>query len=121
MKMIRWMSTMILLAACFAIAATGSSVEGRWQGKMNTASGEATITFNFEVKGQVLTGTTETPAGSQTINDGKVNGDRISFKTTVNGHVIGHEGTVSGDTIQLKNNGPFGEFDLVIKRVSGGG
>lgn len=115
-----WMAaTMIFLAAGFAIAATQkSAVEGRWQGKSHTANGDATMTFNFEVKGQVLTGTAETPIGSQSISDGKVNGDKISFKTTVNGNIIEHQGTVSGDTIQLKNTGPFGEFDIMLKRVS---
>lgn len=47
-----------------------------------------------------------------------MNGDKISFKTTVNGNSIEHEGTVSGDTIQLKNHGPYGEFDMTLERVS---
>ncbi len=115
-----WMAaTMIALAAEFAIAATEkSAVEGRWEGKLHSANGDATMTFRFEVKGQVLTGTSETPAGSQTIDDGKVNGNKISFNTTINGNVIKHQGTVSGDTIQLQNAGPFGRFDVVLKRAS---
>ena len=115
-----WMlAIMILIAAGFAIAATPwAAVEGRWQARSNTANGQVTITYNFEVKGNVVTGTVETPVGSHTINDRKLNGDKISFKTTVNGNVIEHLGTVSGDTIQLKNTGPFGEFDEMLKRVS---
>lgn len=116
-----WMLvSMIFLAMAFAVAATeGSSVAGHWEAKSRTANGEVTVTFNFEVQGQVLTGTTETPAGTQSIDDGKVSGSKISFKTTINGNVIDHQGTISGDTIQMKNKGPFGEFDFLLKRVAG--
>jgi hypothetical protein len=115
-----WMvATFVCLAAAFAIAAAQkSSVDGRWQGTLNTANGEVTVTYNFKTKGQVLTGTEESPMFSRSISEGKVNGDKISFKTTVNGNSIEHQGTVSGDTIQFKNFGPGGEFDMTVKRVS---
>jgi hypothetical protein len=115
----RMAATMIFLAAGFAIAATQeSAVDGRWQGTLNTANGEVTMTYNFKAKGEVLTGTAETRMGSQSISEGKVNGDKISFKTSVSGNSIEHQGTVRGDTILLKNTGPFGEFDVTLRRVS---
>lgn len=115
-----WMAvTMILLVAGFAVAASQkSAIEGRWEGKLHTANGDATMAFNFEVNDRALTGTAETPRGSQPISEGKVNGEKISFKTTVNGKSIDHQGKVSGDTMELKNFGPFGEFDVTLKRVS---
>jgi hypothetical protein len=112
---------MVCLVAGFAIAAPQkSAVEGRWQGSMNTANGPLTLTYNFKTKGQVLTGTEESrsPAFSRPISEGRVSGDKISFKTTVNGNSIEHQGTVSDDTIQLKNIGPGGEFGVTLKRVS---
>lgn len=110
---------MILLGVAFAIAATQKSpVDGRWQGTMNTANGRLTETYNFKANGQVLTGTEESPMFSRSISEGKVNGDKISFKTTVNDRSIEHQGTIRGNTIQLKNTGPFGEFDVTLKRVS---
>jgi len=112
-------ASMIFLAAGFAVAAAQqSAVEGCWQGTSDTANGEVTLTYNFNVKGQVLTGTEESPMFSHPISEGKVNGNKISFKTTVNGNSIEHEGTVSGDTIQFKNFGPGGEFDVTVKRQS---
>jgi len=115
-----WMAaTVILLAAGFAIAATPeSAVEGRWQGTVNGANGSFTTTYTFKAEGQALTGTEESPIVSRSISEGKVNGDKISFKTTVNGNSIEHEGTVSGDAIELKSHGPYGEFDVTLKRVS---
>ena len=115
-----WMvATMVCLVAGFAIAAPQkSAADGRWQGTLNTANGPLTMTYDFKAKGQVLTGTEESPIFSRAISEGKVNGDKISFKTTVNGNSIEHQGTVSGDTIQLKSYGPGGEFDVTLKRVS---
>lgn len=124
LKMIRrgWMvATMVCLVAGFAIAAPQkSAVDGPWQGMLNTANGPVTVTYNFEAKGQVLTGTesAKSPTFSRSISEGKVNGNKISFKTTVNGNTIKHDGTVSGDTIRLKSIGPGGEFDVTLKRVS---
>lgn len=113
-------ATMVCLLAGLAIAATQKSdVEGRWQGTQNTANGAITLTYNFKAEGEVLTGTEESPMFSRSISEGKVNGDQISFKTTINGHSIEHRGTVSGNMIQLKNFGPGGEFDLTLKRVPG--
>ena len=100
-----WMvATMVCLLAGFTIATTQkSAIDGRWQGTLNTADGPVMLTYDFKAKGQVLTGTESSPMFSRSISEGKVNGDKISFKTTVNGNSIEHDGTVSGDTIQLKS------------------
>jgi hypothetical protein len=114
-------ATMVCLLAGFAVAAPQkSAADGSWQGTLNTRNGTVTLTYNFRAKGQVLTGTesAKAPTFSRSISEGKVNGDKISFKTTVNGNSIEHQGTIIGDTIQLRNFGPGGEFDLALKRVS---
>jgi hypothetical protein len=122
LEMIRrsWMAAIIFcLIAGFGIAAPQkSAVDGRWEGTLGTADGALTMTYSFKTKGQVLTGTEESRIVSRSISEGKVNGDKISFKTTVNGNTIDHQGTVSGDTIELKSYGPGGEFDVTLKRVS---
>lgn len=114
-----WMTvTMILLAAGFAVAAgQESAINGRWEGTMDTANGSVTVTYNFKATAQVLTGTEQSPMFSRSISEGKVSGDKFSFKTTVNGNSIAHEGTVSGNTIQLKNHGPGGEFNMTLARI----
>lgn len=125
-------ATFVCLVAGFAIAATQkSAVDGNWQGTMATANGPLTLTYHFATKGQVLTGTYEMdapesaslqyplPKGSQPIREGKVNGNKISFKTaTPRGGSLEHHGIVSGDTIQLKNGTPGHEFDITLKRLS---
>ena len=105
---------LILLAAAVAAAA---DVDGRWQGSIGGPNGDITITYSFKTQGATLTGTAETPNGSVDITDGKVEGDKISFKTHFQDNAIDHEGTVSGDTIQLKVTGPWGESNMTLKRV----
>lgn len=108
-----------LLTFVFSAAAMqNSALDGRWEGASMTANGAVTVAYNLKVRGEVLTGNGETPAGSQPITEGKVKGSSISFKTEINGHVIEHQGTISGDTLRLKNFGPGGEFDLKLTRVS---
>jgi len=117
-RSVRKATTVFLLAAALSVAAgQDSAVDGQWQGAMMTANGPIKVTYNFKVKGEVLTGNGETPAGSQPVTEGKVKGNQISFKTEINGHVIEHQGTIRGDTMLMKNFGPGGEFDLKLKHV----
>ena len=117
-RRIRTAATTFFLVVGFSVGAMqNSALDGRWQGALVTANGPVTVAYNFKVKGQVLTGIGETPAGSQQVTEGKVKGNQISFKTEINGHVIEHQGTISSDTILLKNFGPGGEFDLKLKRA----
>jgi hypothetical protein len=109
---------LILGSAGFARAAVANPVDGRWQGTMSGPNGDITITFNFKAEDGKLTGTVETPGGEVPISDGKVEGDKLSFNTHFMDNVIEHQGTISGDTIQLKVKGPWGESEMTLKRVA---
>jgi hypothetical protein len=113
------MATILLLsAAAFAIAAPPNPVDGKWQGTISGPNGDITISFTFKADGAKLTGTVETPNGDQqSISDGKIEGAKLSFKTQFQDNTIEHEGNVSGDTIQLKAKGPWGDLDMTLKRV----
>jgi hypothetical protein len=113
------MATILLLsAAAFAMAAPPNPVDGKWQGTISGPNGDITISFTFKADGAKLTGTVETPNGDQqSITDGKIEGDKLSFKTQFQDNTIEHEGAVSGDTIQLKVKGPWGEMDMTLERV----
>lgn len=116
---IREATTVVLLSVGLSVAGVqDSAFDGQWQGALMTANGPVKLTYNLKVKGDVVTGTGETPAGSQPVTEGKVKGNQISFKTEINGHVLEHQGAISGDTMLLKNFGPGGEFDVTLKRVS---
>jgi hypothetical protein len=109
---------LIVSAAAVAMAAAPNPVDGRWQATVSGPNGDFTLNFTFKAEGTKLTGTVETPGGDQPISDGKIEGDKLSFKTQFQDNVIEHEGTISGDTIQLKVKGPWGESEMTLKRVA---
>jgi len=104
---------LILLSAALSLAA---DLNGRWEGSMSTPNGDFSLVFNFKVQANTLTGTVETPNGNADITDGKVDGDKFSFKTHAGDAEINHEGTLAGDSIQLKVNGPWGDSEMTLKR-----
>jgi hypothetical protein len=112
---------LVLLAAGMALAA---DVTGKWTGQMSGPDGGGmSISFNFKQDGTKLTGTAEGPGGDPIqIQDGKVEGDKISFTVSFDGGggemKIMHEGTVKGDEITLNvkmeggGEGPNGPMPL---------
>lgn len=116
--MIRHAVIAAILSALFATAALAADVSGRWEGSMSTPNGDMQIAFILKADGAKLTGSVETPNGSVDIEEGRVDGDHISFKTHFSDNVITHEGTVSGDTLQLTVEGPWGKTDMTLKRAA---
>jgi hypothetical protein len=95
--------------------AEGNKVDpsGTWTWVMKGRQGrpDRTITAQFKVSGDKLTGTVSTPgrdgqSADTEITDGKVSGEDISFSTSreVNGNKITtkYSGKISGDTIKGK-------------------
>ena len=106
-----------ILTALFVTASFAADVDGRWEGTVSGPNGDFQLTFNFKVDGAKLTGTVEGPNGDIPIEDGKVEGDHISFKTHFGDNEVSHEGTVAGDTIQLKVDGPWGHSEMRLNRT----
>ncbi len=115
--MIRHVMTAGILMLLSAAVCLAADINGRWEGSISGPNGDFQLVFNFHVEGNKLTGTVETPNGDNPISDGKVNGDHLSFKTHFNDSDIDHEGTISGDTINLKVEGPWGDSEMKLKRA----
>lgn len=118
--LVRVLMTLALVAG-FAMAA---DVTGKWTGAMGgpDGGGGMTITFNFKQDGGALTGTVEGPGGEPLqIQNGKVDGDKISFTVSFGEMSIGHEGTVKGDeitlTIKMGGGQEGGPGPMTLKRV----
>ena len=106
-----------ILSILFAAVGFAADIDGRWEGSMSSPNGDMPIAFVLKADGAKLTGSVETPNGSVNIEEGKVDGDHISFKTHFSDNEINHQGTVSGDTIQLTVEGPWGKTDMTLKRT----
>ena len=120
-----------LLCACAALVialgtgtARAADVTGSWTAEMTTPDGNSfPLTFTFKQDGATLTGSVQGPQGDAiAISDGKVDGDKLSFKVSFNGMTITHEGTISadGDAIKLSTKSDSGDFpahDMTLKRA----
>jgi hypothetical protein len=105
------MKWFIVLAACFAAVASAADISGNWSGTAETQGQSIQRTFTFKVDGAKLTGETNSEMlGKSNINEGKVEGDAISFNITANlgGNdvKITYKGKVAGDTIKLTSQFP---------------
>ena len=71
------------------IAAPAADITGKWTAEtFMSASGDSTpmpTTFTFAVSGDSLTGTVSSAAGTFDIEDGKIDGDAITFTIQVTG------------------------------------
>jgi len=85
---------------------------------MSTTNGDFSLAFTFKVDGHALTGTVESGEGKFDITDGKIDGDKFTFKAHAGDADISHEGTLAGDTVQMKINGPWGESNVTLKRAA---
>jgi hypothetical protein len=105
----------LLLLAGFAFAA---DIDGKWAGEIVGQNME--IAFTFKADGTKLTGVhivngTETP-----IEEGKIDGNNISFTVTLNmgeEMKIPHKGTISGDEIKMTYEMMGQPGEILVKRV----
>ena len=100
---ILWLCLFALLGSSVAIAA---DVTGKWTAQVPTRSGEPrSITFTFQQEGNQLTGSMAGRERDIPIEDGKVDGDNISFTVTVSlggGEMkFFYKGIVSGTEIKF--------------------
>jgi hypothetical protein len=113
------------LVAWGASSAHAADLTGKWTADMQMPGGgdSMQIAFTFSQDGSVLSGSVLGPQGdAMPISDGKVDGDKISFKVSFNGMTITHEGTLNaaGDEIKLSTKSDSGDFpamEMTLKRV----
>jgi hypothetical protein len=112
-----------LVMALSAVTARAADLTGTWSATMTTPDGGSfQLSFTFKQDGAALTGSVQGPQGEAiAISEGKVDGDKISFKVSFNGMTISHDGTVSagGDEIKLSTKSDSGDFpanEMTLKR-----
>jgi hypothetical protein len=121
-KKLLFVGTTLLLVVCVAMAA---DIGGKWtMSQVGHNGGQPHVTtFDLKVDGMTLTGTVTAPMGGRggtdaapiAITNGKVNGNTVTFDVVRtfagNSATTRYEGTVSGDTMHMKQtidvgNGP---------------
>ena len=89
-----------------ALPAAAQDVTGKWEGTAPGPGGEMTMTFEFTVDGENLTGTVESElTGKSEITDGKVDENRIEFKQSFEARgrtgTFAFTGVLDGDELTM--------------------
>lgn len=78
---------------------------GKWKGIALTPMGEIEQVFNFTIEGTTLTGTIETPRGTQDLSNGQVAGNTFSFEVSFGQFTMVQNGEVVAENkIVLRND-----------------
>jgi hypothetical protein len=126
MKKLLFICAALMMALGTLTAHAATSITGSWTTEMKAPDGSAGIqlTFTFKQDGTTLTGTVQSPQQGDpiAISDGKVDGDKISFKVVIQGGTIvaSPDGNSAGDTIKLTSKTDQGDFpggELTLKRA----
>lgn len=115
--LLRAIMLVFLLFAAVSLCAA-DDISGNWKATFEGRGpggpgdgGPMNIVFSFKQEGTKLTGSiTGGPGGEDmVISEGKIEGNKISFKAGPGDMQMLHEGTVEGDVIRLKVVRPEGE------------
>jgi hypothetical protein len=111
--------SLLVLGSAMALAA---DLSGKWTASVETPRGTQTLTFDFHVDGAKLTGTVSSPRGEMEIQDGKIDGDTVTFNQTMsfngNEFKIAYKGKIDADTIKFtRQAGDRPAQDFVATRV----
>lgn len=117
---LRTLLMFVAALALFTVSAFAAGIDGKWAATMEGQNGPMTTTFTFKADGDKLTGTVSGRNGEAPIEDGKIEGNNISFVRTMerNGEKmqIKYSGTLSGDELKLKVTTPRGDREMTAKR-----
>ena len=100
------MKRLLISLIVLSLAALAADISGAWKATAEGPNGSMERTFVFKVEGAKVTGeTTSSMMGKSVINDGKIDGDTVTF--TITGNIGGNEmklnykGKISGNEIHF--------------------
>jgi|ERR1051326_1892217 hypothetical protein len=125
-KKLLFVTTILLVVA---IAAFAADVSGKWVYEQPGRGGgePVKVTVTLKASGSQLTGDVSRPGRdgnmmSTPFSEGKVDGNNVSFKTTMqmggNSMTSEYSGTVSGDELKLKVNRPGRDGNMMTQEFS---
>jgi hypothetical protein len=116
------MKILALLFALFAMTVSAADVTGTWKAVAQGTNGPIKRTFVFKQDGTRLTGKTISDRwGKSAIENGKIEGDTLSFDLTVLFDIgslkIFITGKVEGDVIKMTAEAGGSTFEFEAKRA----
>jgi methylmalonyl-CoA mutase N-terminal domain/subunit len=93
-----------VLLTVSAIAVEAQGVAGLWKANIETPSGPFPLVFEFNVKGEAVTGTISNDVLPKfPIADGVVKGSELSFRLRTQSATFLYKGLLKGNTLTLKS------------------
>ncbi len=115
------LGSLFLAIGLVPVLAFAADIDGRWNGTVSTPAGEFPLSYTFKTDGDRLTGSMDDGYGNKTIDDGKIDGDTISFSVRVDygggPFTQSYRGVVSDDQIRLTSTGNGQRSEFVIRRT----
>lgn len=107
------MNKILILVMIAALNVLGAEVSGVWKASAEGPQGQMERTFTFKADGSKLSGETVSErTGKSTIEDGKVDGDNLSFQIKIKFQdqemVIQYKAVVKGDAMKMTAERPDG-------------
>ena len=106
----------LLLFFC-SLVLFASDVEGKWTATIETDNGPFTFYADYVVKGDVITGSLYSDAGSVEITDGKINGNEFEYTFEIDYNKLKHVGKLVDGELKIKMSGDYGESEITMTRV----
>ncbi len=108
----------LLLWIAAAATMLAADITGKWKAEFTTPDGTPrTNTFTFKVDGAKVTGSVAGTQDETPIQDGKLNGDDISFSAERPFGRFDYKGKIAGNEIRFKVSFGDQSFDIVAKRL----
>jgi len=121
--MMRKIALAVLFLGFSSLVAFAADFNGKWTAQFDTQVGQQKYTYEFHVDGAKLTGKAiNEQFGATDIQDGKIDGDNITFTEALNFNgnelKITYTGKIDGDEIKFTRKvGDFATEEIVAKRV----
>jgi hypothetical protein len=107
------MRKLLFLLAVLALTASAADISGTWKGTLETPGGSFENTFVLKADGANLTGTLQGgPGGELKIDEGKIDGDKVTFTVTMEFGKLTYAGTFTADDLKLKVSMSGGGGDM---------
>jgi hypothetical protein len=98
------------------------AVDGKWEITINSPMGAQKATLDLATSGNALTGTQQAAQGSGPLENGKVEGDAVSWSAKITSPMpltLDFTGTVDGDKLSGSvKAGAFGSFPFSGNRLA---
>ena len=118
------MKLFVVMLALFVlvIPAVAADPSGSWKGSLTTPNGDVPIAMTLKADGAKLTGSMTGPDGSTLpIEDGKIDGDNISFSVSLsfngNSFALSYKGVVKEGQIDFTSSFNGYDFQFTVKKA----